>query len=133
MVGSAASGQHGGMERVEGIGGVFFKAKDADALSRWYLEHLGVGAPPESYDEQVWNQAAGPTVFAPFGAEHWESPHLGPTGWGINFRVRDLDAIVNELRAAGIDVDVDPERYPNGRFAQLADPEGNAVQLWEPA
>ena len=122
-----------GMERVEGIGGVFFKAEDADALSRWYAERLGVGAPPPDYDQEVWSQAAGSTVFAPFGREHWESPHLGPSGWGINFRVRDLDAMVAQLRAAGETVEVDEELYPNGRFAQLADPEGNPVQLWEPS
>jgi glyoxylase I family protein len=121
------------MERVNGIGGVFFKAEDADALSRWYVEHLGVGNTPDSYDEPVWQQDAGPTVFAPFGREHWESPYLGPTGWGINFRVDDLDALVEQLRAADVNVEVDPAVYPNGRFALLVDPEGNAVQLWEPA
>lgn len=120
------------MERVEGIGGFFFKAADADLLSRWYAEHLGVGGPPETYDEEVWTQGAGPTVFAPFGAEHADSPHLGAAGWGINFRVSNLDLMVAQLRESGIDVEVDPELYPNGRFAQLADPEGNAVQLWEP-
>jgi hypothetical protein len=120
------------MERVTGIGGVFFKSADPGPLSGWYAEHLGVGAPPDSYDEEVWHQEAGPTVYAPFGSEHWESPHLGPTGWGINFRVRDLDAMVVQLRAAGIDVEVDAEDYTNGRFAQLQDPEGNAIQLWQP-
>ena len=78
-------------------------------------------------------QEAGPTVFAPFGPEHAASPHIGPSGWGINFRVRDLDAMVDQLRAAGIEVEVDEELYPNGRFAHLHDPEGNPVQLWEPA
>jgi predicted enzyme related to lactoylglutathione lyase len=121
------------MERVDGIGGVFFKAADASALSAWYAEHLGVNAPPDSYDAAVWTQEAGPTVFAPFGPENAASPYLGPTGWGINFRVRDLDAMVSQLRAAGVEVDVDTEIYPNGRFAQVTDPEGNAVQLWEPA
>jgi predicted enzyme related to lactoylglutathione lyase len=72
-------------------------------------------------------------VFAPFGPAHWESPYLSRSGWGINFRVDDLDAMVEQLRAAGVDVEVDMEDYPNGRFAQLSDPEGNAVQLWEPA
>ncbi len=120
------------MEKVTGIGGLFFKARDAEGLGRWYAEHLGVGGPPETYEEEVWEQDAGPTVFAPFGEEHWESPHLGPTGWGVNFRVRDLDAMVDQLRAAGIAVAVDPELYPNGRFAQVTDPEGNAIQLWEP-
>lgn len=126
-------GQAGPMERVTGIGGVFFKAADAAGLARWYAEHLGVGEVPETYDEPVWQQEAGETVFAPFGEEHWDSPHLGPTGWGINFRVRDLDAMVAQLRAAGLEVEVDAEVYPNGRFAQLADPEGNPVQLWQPA
>ncbi len=120
------------MERVTGIGGVFFVAADAGALAEWYADHLGVIGPGESYGDPVWEQEAGPTVFAPFGTEHRESPYLGPTGWGINFRVRDLDAMVDQLTAAGIEVEVDPEVYPNGRFANLHDPEGNAVQLWEP-
>jgi len=120
------------MERVEGIGGFFFKAQDADGLSRWYAQHFGVAAVPEEYDAEVWTQAPGPTVFAPFGPEHHDSPYLGPTGWGINFRVRDLDAMVVQLQASGIDVEIDPEDYPNGRFAQLSDPEGNAIQLWQP-
>lgn len=121
------------MERVDGIGGFFFRGADPAALSRWYAEHLGVGETPEDYDAEVWTQQAGPTVFAPFGDEHAESPYLGPTGWGINFRVRDLEAMVAQLRAAGIEVEVDPETYPNGTFAQIHDPEGNAVQLWQPA
>jgi glyoxylase I family protein len=119
------------MARVLGIGGFFFKARDADALSRWYAEHLGIAAPPQSYDAEVWVQEAGATVFAPFGEEHWSSPYLGPTGWGINLRVDDLDGMVEQLRAARVEVEVDPEQYPNGRFAQVLDPEGNAIQLWQ--
>ena len=121
-----------GMEKVTGIGGMFFKATDPEAVSRWYADVLGVDPVPTSYDGTVWEQAAGPTVFAPFGEDAWESPYLGPTGWGINFRVDNLDAMVAQVRAAGADVDVDPTRYPNGRFAQVRDPEGNAVQLWQP-
>ena len=121
------------MQRVTGIGGVFFAARDAGALQRWYAERLGVGAPPESYELEEWRQEAGPTVFAAFGPEHHDSPHLGPRGYGVNFRVRDLDAMVAQLRAAGEQVEVDPEEYPNGRFASLVDPEGGPVQLWEPA
>jgi glyoxylase I family protein len=121
------------MERVTGIGGFFFTASDDTEVSRWYAEHLGVGAPPTSYEGEVWVQESGPTVFAPFGSEHAASPYLGPAGWGINFRVRDLDAMVDQLRAAGLQVEVDAEAYPNGRFALLHDPEGNAVQLWEPS
>jgi glyoxylase I family protein len=121
------------MEQVNGIGGFFFVASDATVVGGWYRDHLGVFGAGDSYDDPVWEQEAGPTVFAPFGPEHAESPHLGRAGWGINFRVRDLDAMVAQLRAAGIEVEVDAETYPNGRFASLHDPEGNAVQLWEPS
>jgi glyoxylase I family protein len=123
------------VERVEGIGGFFFKGDDVDGLTRWYAEHLGIAAPPatEEDDDQTWVQQSGPTVFAPFGADQWDSPHLGPSGWGINFRVRDLDAMVAQLRTAGIAVEVDPVAYPYGRFASLHDPEGNPVQLWQEA
>lgn len=120
------------MERVNGVGGFFFIAEDPGALSAWYQEHLGVTAPPQSYDADVWEQSAGITVFAPFGGEAAEAPMLGTHGWGINFRVDDLDAMVAQLRGEGVEVDVDTEVYPNGRFAQLNDPEGNAIQLWEP-
>ena len=76
--------------------------------------------------------AGGPTVFAPFPSD---SEHFGNDAqeWAINFRVRDLDAMVSQLRDAGLTVDVDEEVDPNGRFADLVDPEGNPIQLWEPA
>jgi glyoxylase I family protein len=99
-------------------------------LSEWYETRLGISAPPARYDDVDWCQMAGPTVFAPFGDD---SPHVGPAGWGINFRVADLDAMVSQLRADGVDVGVDATIYPNGRFAQLHDPEGNPVQLWQPS
>lgn len=120
------------MEKVTGIGGVFFRARDPEALTRWYEANLGVAAPPPSYDVRSWEQESGPTVFAPFpgDSEHFRRPEQQ---WAINFRVRDLDAMVAQLRGAGIEVEVHRESYPNGRFAELADPEGNPVQLWEPA
>lgn len=120
------------VERATGIGGVFFRAEDPDALTRWYAEHLGIDAPPPTYEMDDWWQQAGPTVWAPFPAG---SEELGPPGqsWMINFRVSDIDRMVAQLRAAGIDVDQDPEFHPNGRFAALADPEANPIQLWEPA
>ncbi|MDP9434859.1 MAG: VOC family protein [Actinomycetota bacterium] len=120
------------MERVSGIGGLFFRAQDPDRLSVWYAAHLGVDPAPESYEVTSWWQRAGPTVFTAMPAD---SPHFGDpaSSWSVNFRMADLDAMVRQLRAAGIDVAVDPETYPNGRFADLRDPEGNPVQLWEPA
>lgn len=119
------------MERVTGIGGVFFRARNPESLSQWYAEHLGVPPPPSTYDDPAWWQEEGPTIWGVFPAD---SPDLGdpPRPWGINFRVRNLDAMVAQLRAAGIVVAIDPETYPNGRFAQTADPEGNPIQLWEP-
>jgi catechol 2,3-dioxygenase-like lactoylglutathione lyase family enzyme len=121
------------MERVTGIGGFFFRARDPEKLGEWYAEHLGVDEPPTSYDgDPPWQQEQGPTVFAPFpvNSEHFTTPDQN---WSINFRVRDLDAMLGQLRAAGIEVEPDPQTYPNGRFANLVDPEGNQIQLWQPA
>lgn len=119
------------MERVTGIGGLFFRAQDPDGQSRWYSDNLGVEPPPPSYDTSSWWQDPGPTVFTgmPAGASHFGAPDRQ---WAVNFRVSDLDAMCAQLRAAGIEVTVDPERYPNGRFAELHDPEGNPIQLWQP-
>jgi catechol 2,3-dioxygenase-like lactoylglutathione lyase family enzyme len=119
------------MHHVSGIGGVFFRAKDPAALGQWYKDHLGIDLVPSSYDGKSWSQSAGPTVFAPFPID---SDYFGRAEqqWMINFRVVDLDAMVAQLRAAKIEVTVDPEAYPNGRFARLHDPEGNPIELWEP-
>jgi predicted enzyme related to lactoylglutathione lyase len=118
------------MERVTGIGGFFFKAKDPKALAKWYEEHLGVLQVPTSYDGEAWQQEAGTTVFAPFKQD---TTYFGAPSqmWMINFRVRSLDKMAAQLRAAKIAVEVDPETYPNGRFAKVIDPEGNPIQLWE--
>jgi glyoxylase I family protein len=120
------------VERVTGIGGVFFRAQDPENLAAWYAHHLGIDPAPATYDASSWWQQAGPTVFTAMAAE---SEHFGGAerSWSINFRVADLDAMVVQLQGAGIQVDVDPESYPNGRFASLQDPEGNVLQLWQPA
>jgi glyoxylase I family protein len=120
------------MEKVTGIGGLFFRAHDPTALGRWYQQHLGVSLTPSSYEESVWQQEAGPTVFAPFAetSDYFGDAHKV---WMVNFRVRDLDRMAAQLRAAGIEVKIDPQSYPNGRFARLHDPEGNPIELWQPA
>jgi glyoxylase I family protein len=119
------------MERVTGIGGVFFRARDPAALKRWYEEYLGVTTTPGNYDDPPWRQQEGPTVFEPFPDDttYFDRP---AQAWMINFRVRDLDAMVAQLRGRSLEVTVDPTTYPNGRFARLHDPEGNPIELWEP-
>jgi len=120
------------MEKVTGIGGLFFRAKDPKALAEWYHKHLGIAPVPQSYDEPSWCQQAGPTAFAPFDQT---TDYFGrdSQAWMINFRVASLERMKLQLEAAGITVTVDPNEYPNGRFARIHDPEGNPIELWEPA
>lgn len=117
------------MPRVTGIGGLFFRAEKPAELSNWYHQHLGINPVPSDYGQQPWSQQAGPTVLAPFPSD---TDYLPPEKkWMINFRVENLSALVDELRAAKIEVS-DPESHPNGIFARLHDPEGNPIELWEP-
>ena len=120
------------MARVTGIGGFFFRAQDPEALDRWYGEHLGVVMlDSRGYDDPGWFQERGETVFSAIDSDS-PMPGSPEKSWVINFRVDDLNGIVERLRSAGIEVEPHREEYPNGRFAELADPEGNRVQLWEP-
>lgn len=120
------------MEKVTGIGGLFFRARDPKGLGKWYQDHLGITIEPTSYEAnfEPWRQQAGVTVFAPFPSTSDYFP--AEKQWMINLRVVSLDAMVAQLIAAGIEVKVDPQEYPNGRFARLYDPEGNAIELWQP-
>jgi glyoxylase I family protein len=120
------------MEKVQGMGGVFFRARDPEALAEWYHDHLGVALVPDNYDDPPWQQQARPTAFAPF---EQDTKYFGDVGkqWMTNFRVGDLDAMMRQLKASGIAVELDPESYPNGRFARLPDPEGNPIESWQPA
>jgi len=119
------------MQKVMGIGGLFFRANNPEAMSRWYRDTLGIDLVPTDYGQKPWSQESGPTVFAPFPND---SDYFGKADqkWMVNFRVRNLDVMVEQLSAAKIDVRVDAEVYPNGRFARLHDPEGNPIELWEP-
>ena len=112
-------------EKVTGIGGFFFRAHDPVALGKWYQQHLGIGSP-------VWQEEAGPTSFTAFPetTKYFGDPHKV---WMLNFRVRDLDKMAAQLRTAGIEVTIDPQSTPYGRFARLHDPEGNPIELWQPA
>ena len=127
----AVSAGGGAMEKVTGIGGFFFRAHDPKKLAKWYQDNLGVTMVPDDYDTPAWRTEAGTTVFAPF--KH-DTEYFGDMAnqWMINFRVRNLDAMAKQLRENDVEVEVDPELYPNGRFARIYDPEGNPIQLWEP-
>ncbi|GJM13177.1 MAG: hypothetical protein DHS20C12_15800 [Pseudohongiella sp.] len=121
-----------GFQAVTGIGGIFFRSDGPGELAAWYEQHLGVKRTPTTYEEEPWMQEAGPTVFGAFSKN---TDYFGKPSqmWMLNFRVKDLDAMVAQLERAGIEVEVDEEVYPNGRFARLHDPEGNPIELWEPA
>jgi glyoxylase I family protein len=121
-----------GEQRATGIGGIFFKARDPKALAEWYREHLGIemfageeGAP--------WWTEAGVTVVSAFPAD---TDYFGrpDQAFMVNFRVPDLDAMLAQLREAGVAV-VDEVQVMEGigRFSWATDPEGNRIELWEPA
>jgi len=120
------------VHKVSGIGGFFFRANDSDALADWYRDNLGIDPVPMTEGAQSWRQEGGETAFTamPGAVDQFGQPDRA---WAINFRVPDLDGMVEQLRAAGCDVTVDAETYSMGRFASLTDPEGNPIQLWEPA
>lgn len=122
---------------VKGIGGLFFRAKDPDALNAWYREHLGIGAGCDSagtgvVNEWVWTTEGGPTVFAPFKVD--TDYFAADKQFMLNLRVTDLDSLLEQLNAAGIAIITKDEWNDpaTGQFARIHDPEGNAIELWEP-
>lgn len=118
------------MKRVIGVGGVFFKARDAEALRAWYLTHLGIEIDPS------WGgfafEGEGTTVFAIFKDDSASfAPSTSP--FMLNFRVDDLKSLLAVLRAEGCAVDEKTESSPEaGDFGWVMDPEGNRVELWQP-
>ena len=122
---------------VLGMGGLFFRSDDPEALAAWYKQHLGVGggcsASGEDHDNPwVWETLGGPMVFAPFKRD--TDYFAADKAFMINLRVSNLDGLLGKLRAAGIDVITKDEwdDPTTGRFARIHDPEGNAIELWEP-
>lgn len=124
------------MQRVLGIGGIFFKAKDPAALSAWYHDNLGVEV--EAWGGAVfrWNNAENPsgvgsTVWCPFKADtKYFAPSEAP--FMVNYRVADARAMIEQLRAKGCTVDERIEETEQGIFGWVMDPEGNRVELWQP-
>jgi predicted enzyme related to lactoylglutathione lyase len=117
------------VERVQGIGGYFLRAADPAALGAWYRERLGL----EADEHGTWQQGPGVTVFATFEAD---TDYFGSRAQQamLNFRVRDLDAMLAQLRDSGADVADEVEDMEGvGRFGWVTDPEGNRVELWQPS
>ena len=117
------------MERVAGIGGVFFRARDPKALAEWYSRHLGLEL--EEWGGALLREGEATTVWSPFPAD---TDYFGRADQQamINYRVSDLDAIVAQLRSAGVDVEGPADESGLGRFAWAVDPESNRFELWEP-
>ncbi|WP_374349054.1 VOC family protein [Chitinimonas sp.] len=124
------------MKRVSGIGGIFFKAKDAPALRAWYQRHLGIdvqewGGAAFSWADADGKPQAGTTIWSIGPAEgDYFAPSSAP--FMINYRVDDVHGLVKLLREEGCDVldKVDESEY--GIFAWVIDPEGNKIELWQP-
>ena len=117
------------MERVLGLGGLFLRASDPEALATWYRDGLGL----DLGEHGVWQQEPGPTVFATF--EH-DSDYLGSREQRVmlNFRVRDLDAMLTQLRSLGAAVEDEVQEMDGvGRFGWVTDPAGNRIELWQPS
>jgi predicted enzyme related to lactoylglutathione lyase len=115
---------------VTGIGGVFFRARDPKALAAWYEEHLGV--PVQEGEAYAVFRQSGDAVWSPFAEDtgYWPAEKQGM----FNFTVSDLDAMRAQLREAGVEIDERVELLEGiGRFGWAVDPEGNRVELWEPA
>jgi catechol 2,3-dioxygenase-like lactoylglutathione lyase family enzyme len=124
------------MEKVTGIGGIFFKAKEPKALGQWYARHLGIDVQPWGGAQFAWRDAADPeragsTAWSLFPADtKYLDPSTAP--FMVNYRVADLDAMLAQLRAAGVQVDEKIEESEYGRFGWAMDPDGNRFELWQP-
>jgi predicted enzyme related to lactoylglutathione lyase len=125
------------VKRVTGIGGVFFKAQDQEKLYQWYEKHLGIRREPGGQGASFyWRETEDPqrpgmTVWALFetDSKYFASSR---SSFMINYRVDDLDALLEALREEGVEIDPKREDYDYGRFAWIMDPEGNRIELWEP-
>ena len=118
-------------EHVVGIGGVFFRSERPEDLARWYHEHLGVDLDDDFSGKTFVAGDGDQTVWALFPAD---TTYFGSEGkqMMVNYRVRDVDAILAQLRSAGVQVDDRVEETKFGRFGWATDPEGNRFELWQP-
>ncbi len=124
------------MARVTGIGGVFFKAKDPKALSAWYAKNLGIQLSDYGGASLLWSDeipaGTGQTAWSIFPEK---SSHFGPGSqqFMVNYRVDDMDALLESLAAKGVWIDPKRQDEVYGKFAWIKDCDGNRLELWEPA
>src|SRR5437764_9140120 len=122
------------MERVTGIGGIFFKADDPKKLQARYQERLGIMPDKDGYVSFHWRESNNPerigyTVWSPFPRDtKYFDP--SPSPFMVNYRVENLDRMLEQLRKAGAKVEDRIEEYEYGRFGWVMDPEGNCIELW---
>lgn len=124
------------MKKVTGIGGIFFKSKDPDAIKKWYQDHLGLPVDPYGASFE-WRREDDPskkgtTIWSPF-KETTQYFEPSEKQFMINYRVENLEALVAELKTAGITIVDEIQSYDYGKFVHILDPEGNKIELWEPA
>lgn len=125
------------MKRATGIGGIFFKANDPSALQAWYERHLELPRSPDGCVIFQWREAEpserrATTTWAAFSKT---TTYFEPSAasFMINYRVENLDLLLEELRREGVEIDERREESEFGKFAWITDPEGNRIELWEPA
>lgn len=124
------------MARVQGIGGIFFKSENPQALYAWYQKHLGIEAQPDQGAMFPWRRHDNPkqeeaTIWAAFpSTTSYFEPSKAP--FMLNYIVDDLDSVLAALRAEGVQVDDKVERHEYGNFGWINDLDGNRIELWEP-
>jgi predicted enzyme related to lactoylglutathione lyase len=123
------------MKKVTGIGGIFFKCKDPNKMKEWYQKHLGLNT--NEYGATFeWHEGAdstkkGLTQWTPF-PETTKYFEPSTKDFMINYRVENLEALVDELKKNGVTIVDTIETYDYGKFVHILDAEGNKVELWEP-
>jgi predicted enzyme related to lactoylglutathione lyase len=131
---TAKTNHNQNMKRVTGIGGIFFKSKDPKKMTEWYQKHLGLDANPygatfEWYESADSTKKA-QTQWTPF-PETTKYFEPSKQDFMINYRVENLEALVEELKKEGVTIVDKIESYDYGKFVHILDGEGNKVQLWE--